>query len=164
MARSKAWMLTSHGGFSFAVGELAMVEYSIEAEIFPVPLTPKHCPAVAYWRRRFVPIINYGKLFDPQVNDDIRQIGVLAYQTQPHTPLQHVAIALDHSPRSIIVDDEQACELPMVFAYRYPDLAISSFAFDDKTIPILDIGYLCSAAFVTRQSSKKTQGRSGPGH
>lgn len=145
--RNKAWLLVPYGAEPFAVAEHVVMEYLSATQPHAVPLTPPHCRAALCWRNRIVPLLDLGALAGPDRAAATPKAVVLAYQTEPGTPLIHVAVALREPPVRIVVDDEMACALPPENETPWRLLAMSCFARDGAATPIVSIAQLDSAEF-----------------
>ncbi len=142
-----AWVLTDNADHRFAVANVEMVEYLSEATVLDVPYSPAYCPAVMPWRGRLLPVIHYHRLFDPQATAALKHIGVLAYQSHPGEPLQHVALVLGSAPYRVTVTDQESEALPELYAEAaYRPLVRSVFCHNTVSLPVLDVNYLISPA------------------
>jgi len=144
---NSAWLLKDINGDYFAVCEVEMVEYIQIATIFPVPATPRYCNHVMAWRDKLLPVVNIALLFDVINKVKVGEVGVFAYQTAENSPLNHIAIPLLESPVHIIVNDNQYCDLPERYSKDQQSLALSCFSYQDFSVPILNLNYLCSTEF-----------------
>lgn len=97
------------------------------------------------WQGRQLPMIDLKVLLgaDPTVElaAKPRYALVLAYQSAPHQPLSHGAIALSVLPETVAVTDEDACPLPND-SDLWPLLSHSCFRHNDQPVPILDTARL----------------------
>jgi hypothetical protein len=113
-----------------------------------VPLTPESCSQVVFWGDRIVPLISLGDITDQQAGAAMPAVVIVAYQTQPNTPLSYVALGVKSDPVKIKVSDKQACDLPDRFAEDiWEPLALSAFSRNGQPVPILNITMLCSKDF-----------------
>jgi chemotaxis signal transduction protein len=142
-----AWVLSPYGVQPCAVAGHQMIEYLYAVTPYTVPLTPAHCTAVIEWRQRFVPLMDLGALVGQSSKGTTLQAAVLAYQTEPGTPVQYVAIAVQAAPVRCAVTDDLACDLPDRQQELWSWLAIACFARDGMPTPILSVAQLCSDAF-----------------
>ena len=96
-----------------AVSDYEMVEYVIDAQLHPVPLTPAHCANLMVWRGRIVPVIDFLVLLNKPVYANASVgLAIVAYQVKPREPLEYLGLLLAQPPARLSIEDDQACELP----------------------------------------------------
>lgn len=148
MTVSEAWLLEANDSLVIAIGDHEMVEY-VQAPIsFSVPGAPDYCNSIIFWQGHLVPVMDLDRLLGFPTDETGRLMSLIAYQTQPGTALQYMALKLKLAPRKIQVDDEQACELPEALSEgRLSSLCLSCFTLENRPVLILDIAGLCSAKY-----------------
>lgn len=144
-ATVNAWVLTDNDGNAFAVAETEMIAYLVAPITLPVPQTPAYCSRVMPWRNRILPVLHHNQLFASFAPVDLRHIGVLAYQTAPGQPINHVAVTLGKPPYRVRVSDQSSAQLPDSYGHpAYRPMVRSVFRLEDTLIPIVDVAYLAS--------------------
>ena len=143
MAKSKAWLLYPAPGVQMAVANNAVAEYVLAPQMHEVPLTPSHCSKVIFWRDQIVPVMNVGQLVGAP---DFQSSGlsVLVYQPVPMEPLQYLAIWQNDSPDSVMVDDEQSCELPEGHAALWDFVTSACVEVNGVPTPVVSLKKLAS--------------------
>lgn len=142
----QAWLLKDSAGAPFAVSEIEMVAYEHAPRRFPVPAAPRYCNELILWQERLVPLLHTALLFEPHRAPQHHHIGIFAYQTQPGTPLDYLALSLHAAPHKILVKENTLAPLPTAYGDpRLRPLALSCFSHEGENIPILDLAYLASA-------------------
>ena len=145
---STAWLVDVCEGLQVAVAEREMMAYETSPQIRSLPLTPHSCSQVVFWGDQIVPLVNLGDITAKELAATISAVVVMAYQTQPKTPLSYIAIGVKSDPVKIMVSDKQACDLPDNFPEDiWMPLALSAFSRNGQPVPILNIAMLCSREF-----------------
>ena len=149
MSVSDAWLLEANDSLSIAIGDHEMVEFVQAAAIsFPVPGSPDYCGHVVFWQNNLIPVIDMGVLLGKPALDASAFMSLVAYQQQPGSPLQYLAIKVTTAPEKILVDDAQVSEIPDELSNSLLMPACHScFTHGDRSVVILDIAGLCSAEF-----------------
>ena len=150
MSTSEAWLLECGSTLSIAVGDHELAEFVLQQGFHLVPGAPEYCSGVIVWRGNIVPVMDLAALYDPQAASGVRynMLSVLKYQTEPNTPIQHLAVRVSGSPEKILVDDKHACECPEYLnSSVFGQLSLACFNRDEMPVMILDIARLCSAEF-----------------
>jgi chemotaxis signal transduction protein len=138
-----AWLLQAAGDMTLAVAQHEMIEYLTDARSQRVPLANAHCEHLAVWRDRLVPVLDFARLFAGSKGASQRSMSVVAYQPSARQPLEYLGIWTDTAPSRITVSDDQACELPPAWRdERLQELALSCFAHEERTVPILNLANL----------------------
>lgn len=148
-----AWLITI-GQHTFALAEKEMIEYVIEPQYFDVPVTPEYCSRVLQWRDSTVPIMDLGRLTGDTTHSDVHTLVVVAHQREPYTPLHYLGLVISSPPVRIVVDDEQACDAPEDIHPLLADTSLAYFQHADRAVPVLDLRYLCSEAFLLKATQK----------
>lgn len=137
---SNAWMLDIGAGIKVAVAENEIVEYLRSPRVYQVPMTPRHCSSIVFWRGdRMLPLFDLAMLTQPGFEASADHLGVLAYQTAPKEPIRHLGIALQAPPQRIRVSDADACDWPEDYPESWKALTLALFAREDACIPVLDV-------------------------
>ncbi len=148
MTVSDAWLLETNHSLSIAIGDHEMVEYIHAPACFSVPGSPEYCNKVLSWQDNLVPVMDLGILLGQPAIEVGSFTSLVAYQDQPRSPLQYLAIKVRSAPDKIRVDDSQVCELPKGNgADLLMPLCLSCFTHEGQPVVILDIARLCSAEF-----------------
>jgi chemotaxis signal transduction protein len=138
-----AWLLRAAGDVTLAVAQHEMIEYLTEARVQRVPLANAHCEHLAVWRDKLVPVLDFARLFIGGNGAVRRALSIVAYQPRAQQPLAYLGIWTDTAPSRITVSDDQACELPPDWCEeRLQNLALSCFAHEERTVPILNLANL----------------------
>lgn len=147
---NSAWRLVVGEGIQIAVTDYEMVEYVIDPQLYPVPITPVHCSNAMLWREQIVPVMDFSLLFGktPCVNSPVT-VAVVAYQIKPLEPLDYLGLLTQEPPARVTVVDDQACDLPTSDNdfWESMGLAFACFYCDNQPVPIIDIAHLCSESF-----------------
>lgn len=144
---ANAWILTDHDGNAFAVSEMEMIAYLISPPTLAVPMTPGYCGQVTPWRDRLLPVLHYNRLFAPTSHVESRHVGVLAYQTAPGQPINHIAVSLGQSPYRVSVSEQPCAPLPDNYTeHAYRPMVRSVFCHEETLIPIVNVAYLASTS------------------
>jgi chemotaxis signal transduction protein len=148
---SRAWLLDFGRGLQAAVGHQEMWQVLISPVLFDVPCTPTYCSEVLVFQDLILPVLDMSSLLEGQKTIPVTSpvVGIAIYQDDPTQPIRYACLHLATTPQSIYVSDEQACDLPAHQPYWEP-LAQSCFSIDGRTIPIIDLAYLFSEEFNTK--------------
>ncbi len=145
-----AWRLVVGEGLQIAVSEYEMIEYVIDPQLHPVPLTPVHCSNAILWREQIVPVMDFSMLFGnpPCVNAPVT-VAIVAYQIKPREPLDYLGLLTQELAARVTVADDQACDLPTSDSnfWESMGLALACFVCDGQPTPIINIAHLCSGSF-----------------
>ncbi len=144
---NSAWLLKDTNDDYFAVNEVEMVEYIPVISAYLVPATPDYCHYVTAWREYLVPVINFSLLFGNRTKQEVNQVGIFAYQKSDNEPLNYIAIQIQETPEHIMVNDSWFCDLPSRYVAEKKRLAHSCFTYQNTSVPILNLHYLCSTEF-----------------
>jgi chemotaxis signal transduction protein len=148
MSVSDAWLLEPNDSLSIAIGDHEMVEYVQVPVSFPVPGSPGYCHHVLFWQDNLVPVMDIGVLLGQPAQDTSSFMSLIAYQQQPGSPLQYVAVKVRTAPEKIQVDDAQVSELSKEISDGIlMPVCLSCFSYGNRPVVILDIARLCSAEF-----------------
>ena len=60
---NSAWRLVVGEGMQVAVSDYEMIEYVIDPQLHPVPITPTHCSNAMLWREQIIPVMDIPVLF-----------------------------------------------------------------------------------------------------
>jgi chemotaxis signal transduction protein len=145
----RAWLLDFGDGVLAAVAFNEMSQVVLSPELFEVPCTPAYCHQVLLLRKRVMPIIDMLALLTGAASPQPRGghiIGIGVYQEAAGQALRYIGMHLASTPASIIINDNQACELPDR-ADLWQELAMACFSYENKKIPVLNLAYLFSAEF-----------------
>ncbi|MDH5353389.1 MAG: chemotaxis protein CheW [Gammaproteobacteria bacterium] len=157
MTVSNAWLLEASDSLSIAISDAEMVEYVQVPVSFTVPGAPNYCNQILYWQSHLVPVMDLGRLLGFSADEEGSLLSLIAYQTQPGTALQYMALKLKVAPRKIQVDDKQACELPEAISEGLlSSLCLSCFTHENRSVLILDIASLCSAKYRDQVNESKS--------
>lgn len=143
---STAWLMHIGAGKQIAVAEKEIVEYLPSPDIYQIPLAPPYCSSVVFWRDRILPLFNLVLLTQPKFAPKTEYMAILAYQTEPKTPLSHIAVVLYAPPEKIMVSDDDVCDWPEVFPEIWKSLTRSLFNYNGEVTPVLDIEALCAGS------------------
>jgi chemotaxis signal transduction protein len=148
MSVSDAWLLEPNDTLSIAIGDHEMVEYVQVPISFPVPGSPDYCHHVSFWQDKLVPVMDIGVLLGEPAQDTGTFMSLIAYQEQPGSPLQYLAVKVRTVPEKIRVDDDQVSDLPEEISEgKLMPVCLSCFNHGNRPVVILDIARLCSAEF-----------------
>lgn len=146
MSSSNAWLLECDSELIVAVSDHEIVEYLQPQRTFTVPETPEYCNRVIAWQDKLVPVMDLAMLTGVRSQQqEASFVCLLGYQLAPREPLQYLALRINTTPQKLEVDDSQACELegdavsPLLQA-----VTLCSFRHMQQTIPIIDVGKMCS--------------------
>lgn len=142
--KTPAWLLHVAENIQFSIGEHQASEY-IETPILQhVPLAAPFCKSIIFWHGVPVPVIDMNILFGHSEAKNTKHLMVVAYQTEDNTPLQQVAFLLASAPEKIVVDDDDACELPDIYPEVLKPFVLSFFNYNQHATSIFDIAQLSS--------------------
>ena len=148
MSVSNAWLLEPNDFLSIAIGDYEMVEYLDGSTCFSVPGAPNYCNQILYWKNNLVPVMDLGVLLGKPAQGSGAFMSLIAYQEQPGSALEYLALKVRTAPEKILVDDTQVCELPAeINEGLLMPLCLSCFRHADRSVVILNITSLCSAEF-----------------
>lgn len=148
MADSTAWILELDSQLYAAVGELDMVHLLQSPPLLTIPGTPYYCNTVLVWQDRIIPLLDLlAWLEGYPLPREHTVVAICAYQTQPKAPVQYGALSLATIPTRARFSDEQTCALPKQPS-GWRELAISCVMDQERTIPILDLPHIFSAALL----------------
>jgi chemotaxis signal transduction protein len=140
-----AWLLDIGTRMQVAVAEKEIVEYQNSLHAYPIPVTPRYCSSVVFWRDYQLPLFNLALLTTQQsFKVKTERLAVLAYQNEPKSPLRYIGVALYAPPEKIKVNDDDACDWPEDFSEIWKPLTLALFIHKGITIPVLDIAGLCA--------------------
>ncbi len=152
---SHAWLLTIDDGVQLAVADHEIREYVLSPAVHCIPLTPRYCSHIIYWRESMLPVVDFLALLGKTTKPNLYPaIAMVAYQYHTHTPLNYVGIWIHQPPLRIMVSDDQVCELPKTDngLWHETKLPLTCFSYNDAHTPVINIAYLCSEMF--RESVK----------
>ncbi len=146
---SRAWLLNFGGGLKAAVGLHEMSQVLISPTLFDVPTMPRYCSDVVIFQKRILPVLNVPNMLlegKKVIIVNTKVIGVAIYQDETTESANYGSLFLASMPESIIVSDEDVCDLPEEQKYWEP-FAFTCFSYHDITVPIIDLAYLFSEEF-----------------
>lgn len=135
---SRAWLLHVAGDRRVAAGAAHVVEYLLDPEPLPIPLTPRHCAGLMLWRDRIIPVIDLAPMFGARRTTAARRAIILAYQEAPGRPLRHGGLLVEAAPVEIQVTDDMAGPLPELNA-AFRSLVRACFLHQDRPVPVIDV-------------------------
>ncbi len=147
--KTSAWLIEANGGYRFVVAEYEMIEYIMSPQLTAIPLTPEYARSVIHWQDTYVAVLDFGLLIE-RVHELNFNTSVLAYQTEPGKPLQHLAVALRRPPQKIVVDDSQLSEADTSRCSLWRYLSSAWIEHENEILPILDVQKLASDDFAQR--------------
>ena len=148
MTASDAWLLECSDTLAIAVSDQEMVEFIDTPLRFEVPGSPEYCSAVVLWLDNLIPIMDIAVLLGNPPDETKTRVNLLTYQEKPGEDLQQLAISVVRAPQKILVDDEQASELPeQIISSVLMPISLSCFSHGGKPVVILDVARLGSAEF-----------------
>jgi len=139
-----AWLLSVADDIQFSIGEHQAVEYIESPVLQYVPLTPEYSTHVLFWQNSIIPVIDMNLLFEKPAATSNQHIMVVAYQKKDYAPLQHVAFILSSAPEKIMVNDDDASELPDFYPQMLKPSVLSIFNYNQKLTSVLNIAQLSS--------------------
>lgn len=117
----------------------------------PIPAAAYYIAGMLHWQQRWLPVVNLRALVNGKADDDallpLKYVLVLAYQAQAGEPINYGAVTLHGLPKSLLVVDEQACELPESIPV-WQQVAVSCFTYEREAVPIIDTGLLFAQSHV----------------
>ena len=142
---SRAWLLDFGGSLQAAVGHHEMWQVILSPTLFDIPSTPTYCNNVLVFQGHILPVFNLPNLLGQKSISlvDKGVVGIAAFQDNPTHPIRYGCLHLASMPQNIYVKDDSACELSDEKRFWEP-LAISSFAHEDRVIPIINLATLFS--------------------
>jgi chemotaxis signal transduction protein len=146
---SNAWLLECAPTLIVAVGDHEIVEYIQPQQSYPVPETPHYCNRVIAWQGMLVPVMDLALMTGVRSQQqELAFVCLLCYQLAPREALQYLALRINSTPQKVTVDDSQACELTQdSVSPLLKSVALCGFTHMEQTLPILDLGKLCSDEF-----------------
>lgn len=137
-----AWLLCAADNIQFSIGVHEAAEYIESPVLQHVPLAPEYCKNIIFWHDMIVPVIDMNILHGNSATTNYQHVMVIAYQHKDHTPLAHVAFILASAPAKILVNDDDACELPESYPETLRPYVLSLFNYNNQVASILDIARL----------------------
>lgn len=150
---SMAWVCEA-GGRPFALAAHETIGYVRDARVYPVPLTPAYCRNVIPWGNKLVPVLDPMILLGRDLAAAPNELVLVAWQERAYAPLEHIALAVDTTPRRVMVSDAQACELPEDMPELLQEVSLACFKERDRATPVLNIHELCSPEFRERMRGR----------
>jgi len=141
---ASAWVLTLNNKHKIALPQYQTHEYITTSIQVKVPLAPPHFHSMLLWRDRMIPLLDLAILVEQKIFTAAKEVVIAAYQTKPGTPLNFVGIIVRDLPFRIEVNDESACEPPEQYHGILRNSVLSCFSYNDQSVPIVNIAYLCS--------------------
>lgn len=141
-----AWLLSVARNIHLCIAEHEAAEYVENPPLHPIPMSPAYCKNTLLWHDRIVPLIDINVLCGNPVKANYQNIIVTAYQAKEHSPLEYVAFVLASPPEKIIVNDDDACELPDDYPDSLTPYILSLFKHNNKLTSIIDIARLGSGS------------------
>ena len=137
-----AWLLHVTDNIQFSIGEHEAAEYIETPALQHVPLAPEYCKNIIFWHDMMVPVIDMNILHGNSATTNYQHVMVVAYQHKDHTPLIYMAFILASAPAKILVNDDDACELPETYPESLRPYVLSVFNHNNQVASILDIARL----------------------
>ena len=148
MSVSEAWLLEPNEELLVAISDHEIVEHIQGSITYPIPGSPEYCNKTVFWQGHLVPVIELDRLLGLPLDESSQFMTLIAFQSQPDTALQYLALKVNVVPRKIMVDDDQVCELPeKISKSPLNSLCLSCFVYENKSVLILDMARLCSAEY-----------------
>lgn len=151
MSTSAAWLLQCGNSLSIAVGDHVMAEYVQQQNAYTVPGAPGYCSSVIVWQGHIVPVMDLEVLQGTKASSNQQEnplLCILYYQSEPNTPLKHIALRVTGTPQKVLVADENACEVPeSLQSSPLGQVNLACFNHDELPVMVVDITRLCSAEF-----------------
>ena len=141
-----AWLLRVADNIQFSIGEHEATEYIDAPVLHHVPMAPEYCKNIIFWRDIMVPVIDMNILHGNSATTSSQHVMVLAYQEKEGMPLEYVAFTLASAPDKILVNDDDACELPESYPETLRPYVISLFNCNNQVTSILDIARLSTSS------------------
>lgn len=140
-----AWLLRVADNIQFSIGEHEATEYIDTPALHHVPMAPEYCNNILFWRDIMVPVIDMNILHGNSATTDYQHVMVLAYQEKEGMPLEYVAFTLASAPDKILVNDDDACELPESYPEILRPYVLSLFNYNNQVTSILDIARISTS-------------------
>lgn len=142
-----AWLLHVADNIQFSIAEHEAAEYLEAPMLHKIPVAKASCNHVIFWHDMIVPVIDMNIFFAHPAATNYQHIIVTAYQENDNERLQYIAFVLASAPEKIVVNDNDACEIPE----NYPEIlkphVLSSFSYNNQATSIFDIAQLSSSNF-----------------
>lgn len=135
-----AWMVPLRGDHRAAVGERELVHVLPDPpELFTVLKAPPHCRQVFLWEGHVLPVFDLSLWLGEDLDDgENAHIGVLRYRPGPDQALRYGGLVIKGTPRQVLVNDSQACDLPSGHqAWR--QVANACFDYGGRPVPVLNL-------------------------
>lgn len=137
-----AWLLSVAENIQLCIGEHEAAEYIENPQLQYIPMTPDFCKNIIFWNDMIVPLIDINILYGNPAATGYQHVIVIAYQEKEGMPLGYVAFVLASPPDKIIVNDDDACELPEDYPETLSPYVLSLFSHNNQVVSILDIARL----------------------
>ncbi len=142
MSSANAWLLDVGDGRQVAIGQRELIQIMDAQDSFEVPLAPAHMREIIFWQKRAVPVMQLPvRLGGRACTGNI--LALVAFHDAVSNTAGLGAIHLAAPPVRVLVDDNQASSLDEA---GWEDMAISCFEQKGRSIPVLDLSRLFSAA------------------
>lgn len=139
-----AWLLKVANNIQLSIAEHEAAEFVENPLLHYVPMSPAYCKNIIFWHDRIVPLIDINILYGNPATTNYQSVIVTAYQEKDHMPLEYVAFVLAAPPEKIIVNDDDACELPDDYPDSLTPYVLSLFNHNNQVTSIIDIARLSS--------------------
>ncbi len=139
---ASAWLLQAANNIQVCIGLHQATEYIEAPSLQAVPMAPSFSNSVLFWRNDIIPVIDINLLAGNTTAMSNQFIMVAAYQTKDNMPVEHVAFKLEAVPYKIVVNDDDACELPENYPEGIKPYVLSLFKHDNTVASILNIAQL----------------------
>lgn len=136
--RPNAWLLDFGKMRRAAVGMRVLLQIIDQPKLHPIPCTPAHCRHIYSWQGRLMPVLDMSVLLGHEPQEE-RLLAIAGYQEGPGETPRLGALLLSAPPVSLIVGDDQACDLPDDMD-EWKKLAISCFGHQGDAVPVLHLG------------------------
>ncbi len=152
MAQANAWVLNLGGGHSMAIGEREMIHLVDQPRLESIPHTPAHCHDVVLWEGEILPVMDMASWLG--LDEGRREsVCVVAWQPRPDVRPGIGALVFSGMPLRVLVDDDQACDLPETPA-GWGRVAQACFTHEGRPVPILDLAFVFSGALTGHAGRK----------
>ena len=140
MEDCNAWVVPLRGDHRAAVGELELVHVLVDPpELFTVHKAPRHCRQVFLWEGVVVPVFDLSQWLGEGPGDsDNGHLGVFRYRPSRGDTLRYGSLVIEGAPRQVLVNDNQACDLPDDQA-RWRRVADACFDHAGRPVPVLNL-------------------------
>ncbi len=136
MRTSRAIRLDTGGGTAAAIGLHEVIEVVTEGDMAPVPMAPRHCRELLYWRDQWIPVFDLAAWRRPQAESAGRFFVVVGYPADAGG-IHYGCMRVPEFPKIVELSDQQACGLPD--DAEWGDIAIACFRGEGKKVPILSL-------------------------